>query len=195
MRNSSRTKCCRSPKERANVKLTKNPDGRATMGISSSGVAAFTMAWFHPEFYHRVLAYSPTVVNQQWPHNPALPGGAWEYHSPWAGPAVANLNVEGINVSKTDTPFAAPLIPNSPVKPIRIWFEAGDQDLFYPVTPVADGMHDWTLADERFAKVLADKGYHYQFLFSRNAHHVDKATVAQTLPAALEWLWKGYPAQ
>jgi hypothetical protein len=87
------------------------------------------------------------------------------------------------------------LIPNSPTKPIRIWFETGDQDLFYPVTPVADGMHDWTLADERFAKVLADKGYHYQFLFARNAQHVDKATVAQTLPAALEWLWQGYPAQ
>jgi enterochelin esterase-like enzyme len=32
----------------ANIKLTKNPDGRATMGISSSGAAAFTMAWFQP---------------------------------------------------------------------------------------------------------------------------------------------------
>jgi hypothetical protein len=179
----------------ANVKLTKNPEGRATMGISSSGAAAFTMAWFHPELYHRVLTYSPTVVNQQWPHNPALPGGAWEYHSPGAGPPVANLSVQGANVSKTDAHFGSPLIPNSPAKPIRIWFETGDQDLFYPVTPVADGMHDWVLADERFAKVLADKGYHYQFLFARNAQHVDKATVAQTLPAALEWLWKGYPTQ
>ena len=91
--------------------------------------------------------------------------------------------------------FCSPLIPNSPTKPIRIWFETGDRDLFYPVTPVADGMHDWVLADERFAKALADKGYHYQFLFARNAQHVDKATVAQTLPAALEWLWQGYPAQ
>ena len=179
----------------ANIKLTKNPEGRATMGISSSGSAAFTMAWFHPELYHRVLTYSPTVVNQQWPHNPALPGGAWEYHSAWAGPAVANLSVEGGKVAKTDTHFGSPLIPNSPTKPIRIWFETGDQDLFYPVTPLADGMHDWVLADERFAKVLAAKGYHYQFLFARNAQHVDRATVAQTLPAALEWLWQGYPAQ
>ena len=179
----------------ANIKLTKNPEGRATMGISSSGAAAFTMAWFHPELYHRVLTYSPTVVNQQWPHNPALPGGAWEYHSAWAGPPVANLSVEGGKVAKSDAHFGSPLIPNSPTKPIRIWFETGDHDLFYPVTPVADGMHDWVLADERFAKVLADKGYHYQFLFARNAEHVDKPTVAQTLPAALEWLWQGYPAQ
>jgi S-formylglutathione hydrolase FrmB len=50
--------------QRAGVKLTKNPDGRATMGLSSSGAAAFTMAWFHPELYRRVLAYSPTMVNQ-----------------------------------------------------------------------------------------------------------------------------------
>jgi enterochelin esterase-like enzyme len=73
--------------QRAGVKLTKNPEGRATMGLSSSGTAAFTMAWYHPELYHRVLAYSPTMVNQQWPWGPSLRGGAWEYHSAWAGPA------------------------------------------------------------------------------------------------------------
>jgi hypothetical protein len=180
---------------RFNVQLTHNPDGRATMGISSSGAAAFTMAWFHPELYHRVLAYSPTMVNQQWPHNPALPGGAWEYHDAWAGPTVADLTVNGVHVSKSDIASGAPLIPNSPRKPIRFWFEVGDRDLFYPDAPLADGMHDWTLADEHMAKVLAAKGYAYQFVFSRNATHVDKATVAQTLPEALEWLWQGYPAR
>ena len=72
--------------QRAGVKLTKDPEGRATMGLSSSGTAAFTMAWFHPELYHRVLAYSPTMVNQQWPWNPALRGGAWEvYTAPGRG--------------------------------------------------------------------------------------------------------------
>ena len=50
-----------------NVKLTKNPDGRASMGGSSGAAAAFSMAWYHPELYHRVLAYSGTWVNQQWP--------------------------------------------------------------------------------------------------------------------------------
>jgi hypothetical protein len=54
-------------------------------------------------------------------------------------------------------------------------------------------MHDWTLSAALMAKVLADKGYHYQYLFARNAKHVDRPTVAQTLPAALEWLWKGFP--
>jgi hypothetical protein len=27
----------------------------------------------------------------------------------------------------------------------------------------------------------------------RNAKHVDRPTIAQTLPSALEWVWKGYP--
>jgi len=175
-----------------NVRLTKDPDARVTMGISSSAAAAFTMAWFHPELYHRVLGYSPTMVNQQWPHNTALPGGAWEYHDRWAGSPATNLNVNGSTITPSTIPAGAPLIPNSPTKPIRFWFEVGDQDLFYPDGPIADGMHDWTLANEDMAKVLAAKGYHYQFIFARNAHHVDGPTVAQTLPEALEWVWAGY---
>jgi enterochelin esterase-like enzyme len=39
----------------ANLKLTKDPDGRATMGTSSGGSCALIMAWYHPELYHRVL--------------------------------------------------------------------------------------------------------------------------------------------
>ena len=58
---------------------------------------------------------------------------------------------------------------------------------------MADGMHDWVLSAEHMVKVLADNGYHYQFGFARNSKHVDRSTVAQTFPAALEWLCKGYP--
>jgi len=42
------------------------------------------------------------------------------------------------------------------------------------------------------AKVLASKNYQYQFVFARNARHVDYKVKKQTLPEALEWLWKGY---
>jgi hypothetical protein len=176
----------------AGVKLTKDPEGRATMGLSSSGAAAFIMAWFNPDLYTRVLAYSPTMVNQQWPQNPALRGGAWEFHSPWTGPATPNLTVKDGALVPSEAP-GSPLIPSAPMKPIRYWYEMGDQDLFYPNPTIPDGMHDWTLSAELMAKVLAAKGYHYQFLFVRNAKHVDRPTIAQTLPTALEWLWKGYP--
>ncbi len=149
-----------------NVKLTRDPDGRATMGGSSGGSAALIMAWYHPELYHRVLAYSITAVNQQWPHSDETPHGAWGFHET--------------------------LIPNSPVKPIRIWMAVGDRDLLNP-NVMRDDMHDWVLASERMANVLADKGYHYQFVFTRNAGHTDRAMKLETLPLALQWLWKGYP--
>ena len=148
------------------VKLTHDPEGRATMGGSSGGSAAFIMAWYHPELYHRVLTYSGTYVNQQWPWNPATPGGAWEFHKD--------------------------LIPNSPAKPLRIWMEVGDRDLFNP-NSMRDNMHDWVVANENMAKVLAAKGYHYQFVFARNTGHTDRAVKQQTLPEALEYVWQGYP--
>jgi enterochelin esterase-like enzyme len=149
--------------KQCNVKLTTDPDLRATMGGSSGGSAALAMAWYHPELYHRVLTYSGTYVNQQWPHSAETPHGAWEFHER--------------------------LIPNSPVKPIRIWMEVGDRDLLNP-NVMRDEMHDWVLANENMAKVLAAKGYHYQFVFAKNAGHSDRAVKLQTLPEALEWVWK-----
>jgi len=148
------------------VKLTKDPDARATMGGSSGAAAALIMAWYHPELYHRVLSYSGTYVNQQWPPNPETPHGAWEFHEH--------------------------LIPNSPPKPIRIWMHVGDRDLFNP-NAMRDDMHDWVVANENMAKVFAAKGYHYQFVFVRNAGHTERIVKQQTLPLALEYVWKTYP--
>jgi enterochelin esterase-like enzyme len=150
----------------AHVTLTHDPEGRATTGGSSGGSCALIMAWYHPEWYHRVLTYSGTYVNQQWPYNAKAPHGAWEFHEH--------------------------LIPNSPAKPIRLWMEVGDKDLYNP-NAMRDGMHDWVLANELMAKVLAAKGYHYQFVFAVNAGHVDHAVREQTLPEALEYVWQGYP--
>jgi enterochelin esterase family protein len=45
------------------------------------------------------------------------------------------------------------------------------------------------------ARVLAAKGYQYQFIFARNAGHTDGAVRGQILPEALEYIWQGYPAK
>jgi enterochelin esterase-like enzyme len=63
-----------------NVKLTKDPDGRATTDCNSGGAAAMAMAWYHTDLYHRVLSYSGTFVYQQWSFSPETPHGAWEFH-------------------------------------------------------------------------------------------------------------------
>jgi enterochelin esterase family protein len=147
------------------VKLTRNPDGRAAMGCSSGAAAALTMAWYHPEWYHRIVSYSGTYVNQQWPFDAQTPGGAWGYH-------------DG-------------LLARSEPKPIRIWMHVGDRDLFNP-NVMRDDMHDWVAANHRMAAVLADKGYHYQYVFALDSGHCDRKVRDQTLPQALEWVWQGY---
>jgi len=153
--------------KRYGVTLTDDADGRATMGCSSGAAAAFTMAWYHPQWYHRVISYSGTFVNQQWPFNPQMPDGAWGYHGK-----------DG-------------LIAKSATKPIRLWMDVGDRDLFNP-NIMRDGMHDWVTANHRMAAVLRDKGYQYQYVFARNSGHCDRKVREQTLPAALEWVWRGY---
>ena len=98
--------------------------------------------------------------------NPETPHGAWEFHEH--------------------------LIPGSPAKPMRIWMEVGDRDNFNP-NAMRDNMHDWVVANENMAKVLAAKGYHYQFVFARNAGHTDRAVHQQTLPEALDMCGRAYP--
>jgi enterochelin esterase family protein len=149
----------------ANVVFTTDPEGRATMGGSSGASCAFTMAWFHPEWYRKVLSYSGTFVNQQSPMNPESPRGAWEYH--------------------------ATLIPNSPPKPIKIWMHVSERDNRF--TDREETWHNWVLANERMAAALKAKGYKYQYVYSQDSGHTDRAVITQTLPEALEWLWRGYP--
>ena len=148
--------------DEAGIRLTVDPDRRATMGVSSGAACAFTMAWFHPERYRRVLSYSGTFVNQQSPPDPACPRGAWEYH--------------------------ATLIPGTPRKPLRIWLEVGEKDLH--ADDPEETWHNWPLANRRMAAALADKGYDYRFTLSLGGRHFDQRVLQQTLPSALEWLWR-----
>ena len=148
-----------------NVKFTKDPDGRATLGGSSGGAAALSMAWYRPDLYHKVLSYSGTFVNQQSPTNEETPHGAWEYHEH--------------------------LIPQTDAKPIRIWMEVGENDNGAKSNEAS--LHNWVLANDRMAAALKAKGYQYRYVFAEGARHVDGGVVSQTLPEALEWLWKGYP--
>ncbi len=146
------------------VDFTDDPDGRAVMGWSSGAAAAFSMAWFHPERYRRLLLYSGTFVNQQSPVNPETPRGAWEYH--------------------------ATLIPTAAKKPLHIWMEVGEKDLHFD--DPEETWHNWPLANARMAAVLKAKGYDYRYVLAKDAVHVDARVLEQTLPEALEWVWRDH---
>lgn len=142
--------------------LTKDPEGRGTMGGSSGAAASFSMAWFHPDRYRRVMSYSGTFVRIRPTED--VPDGAWAYHEH--------------------------LIRESPVKPLRIWLHVSDND-FGADTTAAD-KRNWVIANMRMAAELKAKGYPYQFVYSEDSGHTDRAATRYTMAEALEWLWQGY---
>jgi hypothetical protein len=81
--------------------------------------------------------------------------------------------------------------PDNPVKPLRIWMHASENDL--GAKSASADRRNWVIANQRLAGVLKAKGYHYQFVYARNAGHVDAKVIRQTLPQALEYVWKDYP--
>jgi enterochelin esterase-like enzyme len=145
------------------VKFTTDPEGRAAMGGSSGGAAAFTMGWFRPDLYHRILTYSGSFCDLQ--PNAAYPDGAWTYHES--------------------------LIASTPVKPLRVFLEVGDHDLNW--NSQTDMKRDWLTANKGMAAALAARGYHYRYVFAQGANHIDSGVLQQTLPETLAWLWQGYP--
>ncbi len=151
----------RAEKE-ANVKFSKKPDARMTLGGSSGGAVALTMAWFRPDLYRRILTYSGTFVNLR--GSQEAPLGAYEY-------------IEH-------------LFPAGEKKPFRLWIQVSENDNGSK-TP-AEGRRNWVIANSRLAKILKDKGYAYQFVFSKGAGHTQRKVIDNSLPQALEYIWMDY---
>ncbi len=151
--------------------FTENPWGRGVIGCSSGGAAALTMAWFRPDWFRRVIAYSGTFVDQQdddAPEEAKYPLGAWEYHS-------------GMKLIETSEP-----------KPLRIFTHVSEKDI-RPNDP-EETHHNWVMAGQRTAAALKAKSYHHRFVFSQNTGHCDRRVFEQTLADTLVWVWRGYHA-
>ena len=149
-----------------NVTLTKDPEARATMGGSSGGSAALIMAWYHPELYHRVLTL------------------------------LRHLREPAVAAERRDAArrVGVPRAPD-PEQPGQ-----ADPDLDggrrpRPAQPERHARRHARLGRRQRAAwrgCWRPRATSYQFVFARNAGHSDRAVKQQTLPTALEWLWKGY---
>ncbi|MDB4980726.1 MAG: putative esterase, partial [Myxococcales bacterium] len=156
------------------VTFTRDPEGRAALGGSSGGAAAFSMTWWHPDLFRRAVTYSGSFVAQESPINPAHPLGAWNYHE-----------------DQDDDDGG--LIAKAEPKPIRVWLECGSKDNDVGSTQYPH--YDMQFANQRMELKLARKGYHVHLDHGAGAGHVDGRVVRQTLPEALLWVWRGYPVR
>jgi len=149
--------------------FTADPWGRAVMGCSSGGAAALTAAWFRPDLFRRVIAYSGTFVDQQAdnaPEEAKFPLGAWEYHS------------------------GMKLIETTEKKPLRLFTHVSEKDI--RANDPESSNHNWVMAGKRTAVALKAKGYDYRFVFSKATGHCDGKVFQQTLADTLVWIWRGY---
>jgi iron(III)-enterobactin esterase len=153
-----------------NLRFTSDPEGRTTYGCSSGAAAAFTMAWFRPDLFRRVVSYSGTFVAQQdngQPEAAIYPLGAWDYHS--------DLQ----------------LVLNTPVKPLRVFLNVNEFDNGYDQPE--SGYHNWVIANQRMTDELGMQGYHRRFVLAKTLGHCDARAWQATLADTLVWLWRGYP--
>ncbi len=152
------------------LQFTSDPEGRATYGCSSGAAAAFTMAWYRPDLFRRVISYSGTFVAQQdtgQPEAAVTPLGAWEYHT------------------------SLQLIAHTPAKPLRVFLNVNELDNGYDQPE--SGHHNWVLANQRMTAALGAQGYHRRFVLAKTLGHCDGRAWQATLADTLVWVWRGSP--
>lgn len=147
--------------------ISRNPWDRAVLGCSSGGAAAFTMGWFRPDLFRRIISYSGTFTDMQdddAPEEQIYPLGAWDYHS------------------------GMKLIEKNDKKPLRIFLHVSENDLNAGAT--GESHFNWVMANERMATELQKKGYNIRYLFSLNSGHCDLKVFENTLSETLLWVWQ-----
>jgi len=146
-------------------KVTSDPAGRATVGISSGGICAFTVAWERPDSFGKVISHIGSFTNIRGGHvYPALVRKA-SVEPDKNAPAVERQLWEGR-------------------RRLRVFLQEGSNDL--------DNLHGhWPLANQemfaalKFTKIECD-------LVMGDGGHSGKHGGA-ILPDTMRWLWRGYP--
>jgi enterochelin esterase-like enzyme len=147
--------------------LTKDPAGRAICGNSSGGICAFSVAWYRPGQFGKVVSHIGSFVNIR---------GGFIY---------ASL----IRQSKDrprGTPSADDLKLWEQRKRLRIFLQDGSNDL--------DNLHgNWPLANQDMAAALKFAGYDYRFEFGDGAHNGKHG--GSIFPDTMRWLWRDWPKE
>lgn len=150
--------------------ITTDPSERAIGGTSSGAICAFTVAWRRPDQFRKVVSFIGSYVSIGFREPSDATGGQW---------------IPG----GQDYPA---LIRRSPIRPLRIFFQDGSNDL-------DNEWGDWFLANQQMVKALhyanatadrrGDTGPRYaERHVWTDGRHADEHG-GKLLPDALRWLW------
>ncbi|WP_309711121.1 alpha/beta hydrolase-fold protein [Armatimonas sp.] len=121
--------------------LRQDAAGRMVAGISSGGICAFSLAWFRPDQFHKVLSWVGSFTNLQ------------------GGPT----GVAGGNTYPAIIRDRRGWDQKGESKPIRVYLQDGANDL-------DNKAGSWPLANQDMAKALAFGQYDFKFVFGNGFH-------------------------
>jgi hypothetical protein len=200
------------------LNITSDSDGRCTIGCSSGAMAAFTMAWFRPDLFRRVVAYSAMLVRKDCalPSNVTYPFGGWEYadlirsspkkplrifhavtnrdlgtHSapPYAACAVNLTSGTQTPVTATEGCFSFPGVCKGTPAEGRYLFPNLLEPVYHWCDPPRSNA---PLSNNNTAAALEEKGYETRFAYALSRCHCDLSVLLQDLPSTLVWAWRGW---
>lgn len=149
-------------------RLKSSPAARAICGISSGGSCAFTAAWHRPDLFGRVLSHVGSFCDfRALDKYPALDGSR-------------PPDADDLGTWKVAHDYAPLIRKTRPMKPIRVFLQAGERDL-------DNQLGNWPLANRQMAAALAYAGYPHRFVMGPGFH--SKVHGMAILPESLEWLW------
>ena len=145
--------------------VTKDPASRCTVGISSGGIAAFTVAWERPDSFGKVISHIGSFTNIRGGHvYPAL---------------VRRMQRQPTSSSATEpekTRWAQ-------IQKLRVFLQEGSNDL--------DNLHgNWPLANREMEAALKFAKIESQLVMGDGGHGGKHG--GAILPDTMRWIWRGH---
>jgi enterochelin esterase family protein len=168
------------PELKKDYNISDNPDDRALSGASSGAIAAFTVAWHHPDQFHKVITTIGSFT--------AIRGGD-VYPSLISQSDKKPIRIfleDGVNDNRgiggrggrggrgnTNAPVAAATPPAN------------------TSTNNYNPGRDWHGQNIRMVQALTEKGYDVNYAWTLGTHSNKHG--GAIMPEMLRWLWRDYP--
>jgi hypothetical protein len=146
------------------IAFSTDPQACGAIGYSSGGLASFNLAWFSPTLCTRVISFSGSFTNLEYPASQTYPNGGHSY---------SDFIIQ----------------QQSQLLPIRAWLEVGTNDL--DASSYGTDLR-WQDANQAVVRALTSQQYPIHFDLALQAVHGDTNVLNQTLYEAMTWVWQGY---
>ena len=144
--------------------ITKDPAGRCTLGASSGGIAAFTVAWERPDAFGKVISHIGSFTNIRGGH---------------VYPALIRPLVKDLPATATDAEKKL----REQRRALRVFLQDGSNDL--------DNLHgNWPLANKEMFAALKFAKIDCDFVLGDGGHSGKHG--GAILPETMRWIWRDY---